>query len=275
MVLTSLAFSEEEGRWSSLKKHSELFHLVEESVEPDSVAVKNSWLNSGEFLDSLQESRLQLTMRGYLSVIQQRNEKVLFQLLEKQIVAESENNARSIYDPTVSFSLERKSIRELNASEEALARSSLIDYINKTNTLTAGITGLVPSGAQLNLDYTFEDIVSNLQTPSLSGSELRTAIGVSLTQPLLKNFGSKVTRANIAIAEEERGIAEQTYRNTLMQAAFNGIQAYLDLQLAQEKLKANRDSVRVAEKMLQDNQKQFNLGQMAETEVLEAQAGLA
>jgi outer membrane protein TolC/Tfp pilus assembly protein PilF len=263
----------QESRWKNFKKHA--FPYAEYPSKPDPMAVKESWLNSSEFLYKTRESRIKISLVEYLNVIQRRNEKILFQELEKKIVGSSTLNAQSIYDPEVTVSIDRESIRELNSTEESLARSSLTEYIDKTNTVKAGIEGLVPSGARIKLDYSFEDEVNNLQTPALSGGEISTAIGLSVTQPLLKNFGSKVVNANIHIAKEDQEIAEQTYRQTLMEVIFNGVQAYLDQQLAQEKHKARQESVQLAEEILTDNKRQFELGQMAETEVLEAQAGLA
>ncbi len=264
----------EESRWQHFKDNPGVFSF-ERATKMDPIAVKNSWLDSGEFLDESKASRLKLSLVEYLNVVRRRNEKIIFQELEKKIASASTINARSIYDKELTMSLDRESIRELNSTEEALARSSSTEYIKKTNTLNVGIGSLISSGARLKMDYLFEDDVNNLQSPALSGDEITTSLGFTVTQPLLKNFGSEVVNANIYIAEEEQEIAVQTYRQTLMEVIFTAVKAYIDQQLSQEKHQARKSSVQLAEGLLADNKRQFELGQKAEIEVLEAEAGLA
>ncbi|MBF0195233.1 MAG: TolC family protein [Magnetococcales bacterium] len=239
------------------------------------VAQDASGLNGQGFLEVSSQKRLKLSLKDFLHIARQRNEQILFQNLEKEIALASEANALSIFDPTVNIKLERESIRELNSAEEALARSSNDEYINKTNTFSAGVERLLPTGARASIDYSLEDIVSNLQTPSLSGDEVKSALGLTLTQPLLKGAGFKVVDANIRIAKEDVFIAKQTFRQTLTEVVFNAVQDYMDLQRAQEKLKTRKNSTLLADALLADNRRLFKLGLVSETEVLEAESGLA
>ncbi|MEE9613271.1 MAG: TolC family protein, partial [Desulfatiglandales bacterium] len=76
-------------------------------------------------------------------------------------------------------------------------------------------------------------------------------------------------------AERDADIAFQTYREQMMRVVAEAIAAYWDLYLTQEKYKVRQDSVEIAEKILRDNIVRVQTGKMAETEVLEAKAGLA
>jgi outer membrane protein TolC len=133
----------------------------------------------------------------------------------------------------------------------------------------------VPSGARLRLGYSVRASRDVFDSQFGVDREYKSFLGATITQPLLKGWGLKTNLAGIRVAERDADIAFQTYREQMMRVVAEAIAAYWDLYLTQEKYKVRQDSVEIAEKILRDNIVRVQTGKMAETEVLEARAGLA
>jgi outer membrane protein TolC len=99
--------------------------------------------------------------------------------------------------------------------------------------------------------------------------------GASITQPLLKGGGVKATMAGIEVAQADAEIAFQNYRGQRIRVISEAIASYWDLYLAREKYMIRKESEHNAMEILRDNLVRVKTGKMAETEVLEAEAGLA
>jgi outer membrane protein TolC len=99
-------------------------------------------------------------------------------------------------------------------------------------------------------------------------------LGLSLTQPLLKNAGVATTMSGIRVAEVESELAFQEFRQEVMRTVGEAGARYWNFFQAQEILKLRDESLRAARLLLQDSEERHRLGKMAKTEVLEAQAGM-
>ena len=108
-----------------------------------------------------------------------------------------------------------------------------------------------------------------------TGNEFDTFLGVSLTQPILKNAGTKASRVNIRVAEKGSEIQYQTYRQRVMGIIHEAAKTYWDLKARQEIVNLRQNSVAIAERVLADNVQRVEAGKMPRTEVLEARAGVA
>ena len=233
---------------------------------------------------------LSLSLREFIELVRVKNERIRSQHLEWAISRQAVKKEQSIFEPEFVGSYQHEDNRLRNTVEEASSRSSWLTmfqpevqevYEERNNDYSAAIEGLVPTGARLRLGYTLREmsniLIENRRDQGLRDKdhEYRTFLGGSLTQPLLKNGGIKTTTANIRIAEADSDVAFQSYRQEMMLVVSNAAAAYWDLSLAQEKLKMRKDSVHVAEQILEDNRERFRTGKMAEIEVLEAEAGVA
>ncbi|MBE9581874.1 MAG: TolC family protein [Proteobacteria bacterium] len=217
------------------------------------------------------EGVLRLGIREFIKMVREKNERINSQALEWAISRDAVKGAQSIFEPEFAGSYEHKYNRQQNTVQEFYSHNYQKEYQERDDDFSAAIEGLVPTGAQVRLGYTLRNVSDSLG----DDNEYKTFLGGSLTQPLLKNAGIKTTTASIRIAEADSDVAFQAYRRDMIQVVSGAAVAYWDLSLAQEKLNMRKDSVRVAEKILEDNRARFRTGKMAEIEVLEAQAGVA
>lgn len=215
------------------------------------------------------------TIDRFITLVRERNEQLLAQKLEVNISREAVNSAWGKFEPEAVASYQHQEI-EKNFSAEDIARAPLFsnttDRNDRYNNYNTSVQGLVPTGGTVSLAYALSE-TSNLYTTQ--GNEFQTDLVAEVTQPLLKNAGIKTTMAEINLAETESNIALQTYRQQMMQVVYDASAAYWDLAFAQEKHQLALDSVKIANEILMDSRERLKLGKMAETDVLEAQAGLA
>jgi outer membrane protein TolC len=213
--------------------------------------------------------------------VKEKNERITLQRLEWDVSKDAIKGERAIFEPSFVGSAAHEQNRQRNTVEELIARSSTVlgpseIFQERNNDYNAAIESMLHPGTRLRLGYDLRDISNNLSDPVAPGlSQYQTFMGITLEQPILKNAGIKTNTSKIRIAEKDADISFQSYRQELMEEVFQAASAYWDLYLAQEKYKVRQNSVRLAGELLKNNQEWVKVGRMAETEVLEAEAGLA
>ena len=91
---------------------------------------------------------------------------------------------------------------------------------------------------------------------------------LSLTQPLLRNFTIDSTRHQIKVAKKNREISDVQFRQTVVNTVANVKQSYYDLLYAIDNLEAQRKSLALAQKFLEENQIKVRVGTMAPLDVV-------
>jgi outer membrane protein TolC len=97
----------------------------------------------------------------------------------------------------------------------------------------------------------------------------------SLVQPLLKNFGPKVARRGITLAETNLDVSQLQLRNTMQETVFLVQQTYWNYFFAVENYKVKQQSLQLARELLDKNRKEVEFGQLAPIDVLTAESVVA
>ncbi len=142
---------------------------------------------------------------------------------------------------------------------------------------SGSLSGLLPSGAI----YDFS--TATTRDPSLVGNPTNSFnnflytgnTAVSLTQPLLKNFGFGVNSANIRIARETRSIDLQNFIQLVMSKINDVSTAYYELIFAIENHKSALETRALAQQLLDENRKREQVGTMSPLDVIQAESGVA
>src|SRR6185312_2761832 len=103
--------------------------------------------------------------------------------------------------------------------------------------------------------YSDRDITNNLRLRPTDPfrSEYQSFFGVTVTQPLLKDFGFPATLARLRLARSDEKIARQDFRRQMMLVLGAVETAYWDLYVAQERQRLRTESVGAADKLLAEN----------------------
>jgi len=216
-----------------------------------------------------------LTLRDFIRLVREKNERISSQAAQWSISREAVSGAKAIFEPAFVGSYKKEEIDRMNTVQEAVSQGLLPEFEEKSHNYQGGVEGLVPTGGRLWLGYTQKDFKNSVANQFGVDGESQTAIEANLTQPLLKGGGIRTTMAGIRVAEADADIEFQTYRNQMMQVIADAIASYWDLYIAREKYDVIEDSVDIAAKLLSHNRVRAATGKMPETEVLEAEAGLA
>ncbi|PYY07610.1 MAG: hypothetical protein DMG61_24555 [Acidobacteria bacterium] len=108
-----------------------------------------------------------------------------------------------------------------------------------------------------------------------TASRLTSNFRFTLTQPLLQGFGFLPNTRFIRIAKNNREISDVAFRLQVITTVDQIENIYWDLVNAYENVKVQQESLALAQKTLEDNKKQVQIGTLAPIEVVRAQSVVA
>ncbi|TDU81504.1 outer membrane protein TolC [Prosthecobacter fusiformis] len=141
-----------------------------------------------------------------------------------------------------------------------------------------GIEGLLPLGTQYKIFASlgeFRNDLNRQRPPSIFYPEYAAAVGVTLTQPLLRDFGPDVNLAEVRVSRKNEAIADHQWEARLQRSIALVMLDYYDLIFAVENLGVKRDVVIFAQKLVAENQKRLEAGQLSPADVQEAEVAVA
>jgi len=181
-----------------------------------------------------------------------------------------------VFEPEFVASASQEYNNRKNTIEQTISQGTAA-FEEKNKLYSAGIEGLAPTGARYNIGYSVRDLNNNLRVLPTDPfrRQYQSFLGVTITQPLLKDAGFSSSMARLRLAKEDENLARQDFRRQMLVVVGSVESVYWDLYVAQERLELRRTSVAAAEKLLSENRGRVNEGKMAEIELVEAEAGLA
>jgi len=132
----------------------------------------------------------------------------------------------------------------------------------------------IPTGGSFSLSLSSYKTNTNESFQLLNpryGSTLR----FDFTQPLLKNFGFKISRKEIIIAQNNRDISLSQLESVLIDTVYSVQEAYWNLIYSIEDFKVKEQSLQLARNLLAKNRKEVEVGKLAPIEILNAEAVVA
>jgi len=94
----------------------------------------------------------------------------------------------------------------------------------------------------------------------------------TLTQPLLRGFGSSVNLRYIHIANENRKVSRLLFEQQVLETVYGASRIYFDLVSLGENVAVKQDALKAAQKLESDDQAQVDLGTLAPIELTRAKA---
>jgi outer membrane protein len=146
--------------------------------------------------------------------------------------------------------------------------------------LSLGAQQLTPYGGTYEVDVlgsreqTNRRLIPNFDTGNTV--ELYTTdLQLRYTQPILKNFGSDVTRNQILIAQNNLTISTEEFRQQVIDSTSQVQQTYWELVFRRQDLQVRRQQLDLAEQLLTRVRRQVEVGTLAPIEVLQAETEIA
>jgi outer membrane protein TolC len=178
--------------------------------------------------------------------------------------------AREKFFPSLSFGFSTE-----NTKEASFSWIQSEEQINaESNSYSIQLSQIIPAGGSFSVALSSNKSESNQKLLSVN-PRYNTILRFNISQPLLKDFGLKLSRREIIIAQNNRDISENQLRGILMDTIYNVEKAYWDLTYSIENLKVKKQSLELARDLLAKNSREVEVGMMAPIEVLSAQAEVA
>ncbi|MGD1008780.1 MAG: TolC family protein [Candidatus Aminicenantales bacterium] len=218
-----------------------------------------------------QESKeLPLTLEDSIVKALKNNLDVAAEVISPELAGATLSQAKQIYMPTLQFGF-------TGNRYEAPATWSLQNsgsYVQDYTDSNVSLVQQIPFGGSLSagMDYNW---TRNNQLFQNYNPIYQSGLTFVLTQPLLRNFGWKVSRKQIIVAQNSLDISRSQFKTTLITTVYNVEAAYWNLVYSIENLKALRQSLDLGRDLLAKTKKEVEVGQKAPIEVLNAEASVA
>ena len=146
--------------------------------------------------------------------------------------------------------------------------------ITKYADYSASLVQQIPTGGNLSLS------LSSFKSDTNQGFQTinplyRSTLRFDFTQPLLKDFGFKIGKKEIIIAQNNLDISNNQLKQVLIDTIYLVQEAYWNLVYSIENLKVKQQSLQLARDLLAKNKKEVEFGKIAPIEILNAEAVVA
>ena len=127
------------------------------------------------------------------------------------------------------------------------------------------------TGTAVSLGLNNSTSIGNSST-TLFNPVTSSSLGITVTQHLLQGFSLAVNQRQIAIAKNNRGLSDLTFKLQVITTVAAVMDLYWDLVTFNENVRVEQQAVATSTKLYEDNQKQVEAGMMAPIEVVRAEA---
>jgi outer membrane protein len=180
------------------------------------------------------------------------------------------SDARAVYDPEVFSTVSTRS--QTTKATNFFAGGATVD--TKTLTYNFGASKLIQTGGRFQVDFSNNRQKSNNSFSSFN-PVFNSSFNANFTQPLLKNRTIDQNRLNLRLTKRNKEVTDLQFRTVVVSTLANVRKLYYDLIYATENLSAQRKSLALAQKFLNENQIKVNVGTLAPLDVVAAESEVA
>lgn len=227
-------------------------------------------LLSAGAVTELQAGPIRLTMADAIKTAVEKN---LDLQVERYNPAQQEaelQKSLGLYNPVLSL---QASYNDTTSYSANLASNR---YWSQTTQLNAGISQLLSTGATATLGFN-NSYQSSDQSSTSNGlsSYWQSSLGLTVNQPLLKNFGRETTELTINSARLGKESSLEKLSAKLISIVAQVRNEYYKLYSLKEELAVRRVSLDLAQRVLHETQARVKAGVMPAMETLNAEFGVA
>lgn len=184
--------------------------------------------------------------------------------------AEDVRSALGAYDPFLTAQVAKSSAD--TPATNAFSGGSVVNTGNLNYNL--GLNQYLPTGGQFRLDFLNSRTTTNNSFSSFNPA-FDSNLNLNLTQPLLRDLTIDAPRLQIRVAKNNRQISDIQFRQTVINTIANVKGLYYDIIAAIDNLDAQRKSLALAQKLLEENQIKVRVGTLAPLDVVAAESEVA
>ena len=218
---------------------------------------------------SPQDNTLKITITQATLIALKNNRSLIVQQFNPRISRTLEEQQLSVFDPDITAGLS-KSRTQFQTIPNPPGWGS---FSSLTNDLSANvaISKFFPTGTTLSLDGSTDDLSGSF----LNQPFVTTRAGLSLTQSLLRGFGTSVNLASVEQARLDTKTSQYELRGFVEGLVAQIEETYWDYALAEEQIDIVNQSLEIAQRQLDETKERISVGDLAKSDLVAAQAELA
>jgi len=217
-----------------------------------------------------EKQALNLSLEDCIAKALKNNLNVAIEQLNPELAGLSLSKAREMFTPRFEFSYANN--RQETPSYWWIQGAGT--SINKMFDYGVTIAETIPTGG--NLSLSLQSYKSNTnQAFQLINPRYGSTLRFDFSQPLLKDFGPKVARRQVLLAEKNLDISQLQLRNTLIDTIYLVQEAYWNYVFAIENYEVKKQSLQLGLDLLAKNKKEVEFGQLAPIDILNAESAVA
>ncbi len=220
--------------------------------------------------------QLHLSLQDCISAALKHNLDIEVKRFSPEINQAIVQSQQGVFDPHLYFNATHVNAEIPLPASVAVSTGGLITSFETQQWIMAGgVAGAIPTGLTYDASLVSEHTqISTLTDLFRANGEQRFEASLSVTQPLLKNFGSEVNTTGIHVAKINREASDYELEQRILETVFEVEQAYWELVFAYEDLRVRTNSVRLAQDLLDENRIRLKVGVIAPLAVLQSETGV-
>jgi outer membrane protein len=174
-------------------------------------------------------------------------------------------------DPTMFFNIDWGHFSNPQTSNFVTGTSTLVtESSNSAFGFRKGfLTGTQATLTWANLDQTTNSVRNNFN-PSL-----RSNVTLQIRQPLVQGFGIALNSRTLRVARNNREVSDLTFKQQVIETVTRVENLYWDLVSFINNANSQREALRLAQKLYEDNKRRVEVGTLAPIEIVRAEAEVA
>jgi len=217
-----------------------------------------------------QKEELSLTLEDAILKALKNNLDLAVSVYSPEIAGASLSQAKEYFMPSLQLSYGNQK----NESPPYWFIQGASTIVDRYRDYSASVVQQIPTGGNVSVSLDSYRSDTN-QAFQLINPRFGTTLRFDFNQPLLRNFGSKVSWQQILIAKNNLDISESQLTSALLNTIYLVEEAYWNYVYAIESYNVAQQSLKLGQDLLRKNQKEVEVGQLAQIEVLNAQATVA
>ena len=211
---------------------------------------------------------LKITEKDAILIALENNRSLVVERLNPSIRQTFEDQERAVFDPTVEaeVSARRNDSKSLNQSGTYTESS-----VNDVYQGSISFKEFFPTGTFMEADAITRTTDSNLYNDPFSSTRL----GLSVTQSLLRGYGTDVNLARLRQSQLETEITQYELRGFSESLLAQVETTYWDYALSQRQIEIVEESLKLAKQQIAETEEMIKVGAMAEAELAAAQSEVA
>src|SRR5262249_15835831 len=146
---------------------------------------------------------------------------------------------------------------------------------NQNLNLDAGVRKTLVSGGLLSLAWQNTRLLANPSIINTLVPQYTSTLGLSLNQPLLRDFGWRHALLLVDVAQNTEQAAYHQYEGSISNTVAQVERGYWSLVLTIQAVLVQEQGVALAREVQRQNESKFNVGSLPQTAVLEARSEVA